>query len=91
MRYDRTVDEPNAVSDARTEAKVTQPRLYNLARDLGEKEDLATARPEKVAELQACGTPGPPSSKSRCGGRAGRSPVLQSETAFAVRLNSRSR
>jgi len=32
---------------------VTQPRLYNLARDLSEKEDLATAHPEKVAELQA--------------------------------------
>ncbi len=53
VRYDRTVDEANARSDARTEAKVTQPRLYNLARDLGEKEDLAAARPEKVAELQS--------------------------------------
>ncbi len=53
VRYDRTVDNANAVSDVRTEAKVTQPRLYNLARDVGEKEDLAAVRPEKVAELQS--------------------------------------
>ncbi len=79
VRYDRTVDDPNArartkaTADAssragnRTEAdddektrakaqaevKVTQPRLYNLAHDPGEKQDLATAHPEKVAELQS--------------------------------------
>jgi arylsulfatase A-like enzyme len=53
VRYDRTVDDAKARSDAQTEAKVTQPRLYNLARDPSEKEDLATARPEKVAELQS--------------------------------------
>jgi arylsulfatase A-like enzyme len=52
VRYDRTADDANARSDAQTEAKVTQPRLYNLARDLSEKEDLATTHPEKVAELQ---------------------------------------
>ncbi len=53
VRYDRTVDETTGQSDPQTEARVTQPRLYNLARDLGEKEDLATAHPEKVAELEA--------------------------------------
>jgi arylsulfatase A-like enzyme len=53
VRYDRTADDANARSDAHTEAKVTQPRLYNLARDPSEKEDLATAHPEKVAELQS--------------------------------------
>jgi arylsulfatase A-like enzyme len=52
VRYDRTADDVNARSDAQTEAKVTQPRLYNLARDLREKEDLAATHPEKVAELQ---------------------------------------
>jgi arylsulfatase A-like enzyme len=53
VRYDRTVDETTGQSDPQAEARVTQPRLYNLARDLGEKEDLATAHPEKVAELQS--------------------------------------
>ena len=52
VRYDRTVDETGTESDARAEAKVTQPRLYNLARDVGEKEDLASSHPEKVEELQ---------------------------------------
>jgi arylsulfatase A-like enzyme len=44
--------EANTKSDAQTEPKVTRARLYNLARDLGEKEDLATAHPEKAEELQ---------------------------------------
>ena len=52
VRYDRAADDAKTRSDAQTEAKVTQPRLYNLARDLSEKEDLATAHPERVAELQ---------------------------------------
>ena len=29
-----------------------QPRLYNLDKDIGEKEDLANAEPERVKELQ---------------------------------------
>ncbi len=53
VRYDRIADETTGQSDPQSEARVTQPRLYNLARDLGEKEDLAAAHPEKVAELQA--------------------------------------
>jgi arylsulfatase A-like enzyme len=52
VRYDRTVDVAGARSDAQSEAKVTEPRLYNLARDVNESNDLATAQPEKVAELQ---------------------------------------
>ena len=66
VRYDQTVDEANTKSDdattksneantksdAQTEPRVTGARLYNLARDLGEKEDLATAHPEKALELQ---------------------------------------
>jgi arylsulfatase A-like enzyme len=51
VRYDQTVDQAGARSDGQSETKVTPPRLYNLARDLGEHEDLATAHPEKVAEL----------------------------------------
>jgi hypothetical protein len=82
VRYDQTVDNANAVSDVRFEAKVTQPRLYNLARDVGEKEDLAAARPEKVAELQSLWNSWAAELKERFGGRAGRSLVLQGETAF---------
>ncbi|NDC64637.1 MAG: sulfatase, partial [Planctomycetia bacterium] len=33
--------------------KVTAARLYNLATDVGESQDLAASMPEKVAELQA--------------------------------------
>jgi arylsulfatase A-like enzyme len=31
----------------------TSPHLYNLADDIGEKDDLAAKMPEKVKELQA--------------------------------------
>ncbi len=52
VRYDQTVDLAGARSDARSEPKVTQPRLYNLEQDVGERADLAAAHPEKVKELQ---------------------------------------
>lgn len=51
VRYDRTVDEPGARSDAAARARVTSERLYSLASDLGETNDLAAAQPEKVKEL----------------------------------------
>lgn len=48
VRYDRTADgapgRKKPVSDA---------KLYNLAADIGESQDLASAMPEKVQELQA--------------------------------------
>jgi arylsulfatase A-like enzyme len=53
VRYDRTVDLPGTKSDAKSDANVTQPRLYNLARDIGESQDLATANPDRVTELQS--------------------------------------
>jgi arylsulfatase A-like enzyme len=52
VRYDRTADLTGVTSDSESEAKVTQPRLYNLARDIGESQDLAAGNPDKVAELQ---------------------------------------
>ena len=52
VRYDQTADLAGATSDAQSEAKVTQPRLYNLAQDVGEGKDLAADHPEKVKELQ---------------------------------------
>ena len=48
----KDADDDDARTRVLAEVKVTQPRLYNLARDPGEKVDLATAHPEKVAELQ---------------------------------------
>ena len=53
VRYDRTVDEAGARSNPQAGIKVTAPRLYNLARDPGEAEDLATSHPDKVQELLA--------------------------------------
>ncbi len=53
VRYDRTVDEPGVVSEAGARARVTEERLYNLAQDPGEKNDLASAHPDKVKELHA--------------------------------------
>jgi arylsulfatase A-like enzyme len=53
VRYDRTVDEAGARSNPQAGIKVTVPRLYNLARDPGEAEDLASSHPEKVQELLA--------------------------------------
>jgi arylsulfatase A-like enzyme len=59
VRYDRTADLTGAKADdtksvtrPAEEAKVTEPRLYNLARDVHESEDLTGANPDKVAELQ---------------------------------------
>lgn len=49
LRYDRNADTRAGNSRQGT----TPPRLYNLRDDLGETKDLATAMPDKVAELQA--------------------------------------
>jgi arylsulfatase A-like enzyme len=47
VRYDPTADgDPNA-------GKATPTKLYNLAADIGEKNDLAAMSPDKVKELQA--------------------------------------
>ena len=53
VRYDRTADEVGTKTTAKSDARVTQPRLYNLARDVSENTDLAAAHPEKVEELRA--------------------------------------
>jgi len=53
VRYDRAVDEAGARSNARAGVRVTPARLYNLARDPGETNDLAASHPEKVEELLA--------------------------------------
>jgi arylsulfatase A-like enzyme len=49
VRYDSNAD---TLSGGRNQP-VTAARLYNLASDIGETKDLATAMPEKVNELQA--------------------------------------
>lgn len=49
VRYDRNADAPVGGG----QAPVTAARLYNLANDLGETNDLAAVMPEKVRELQA--------------------------------------
>jgi arylsulfatase A-like enzyme len=52
VRYDLTVDLPGTKSKA-GKVKVTQPRLYNLARDLNESKDQANVHPKKVEELRS--------------------------------------
>jgi arylsulfatase A-like enzyme len=49
VRYDTNAD---TLTGARNQP-VTGVRLYNLAKDIGETNDLAAAMPEKVKELQA--------------------------------------
>ncbi len=45
MRYDATVDGMRG--------QFTEPKLYNLAADIGESNDLIEEEPEKAAALQA--------------------------------------
>lgn len=49
VRYDRNVD----TQTGRAGQGVTDVRLYNLANDIGETKDLATAMPDKVKELKS--------------------------------------
>jgi len=49
IRYDSNAD---TLTGARNQP-VTTARLYNLAADIGETQDLAATMPEKVKELQA--------------------------------------
>jgi hypothetical protein len=49
VRYDRNAD---TLAGGRS-AGVTAPKLYNLAKDIGEANDLATSMPDKVTHLQA--------------------------------------
>ncbi|AGA24979.1 sulfatase [Singulisphaera acidiphila] len=53
VRYDQTVDLAGAQSDARSGPPVTPFRLYNLAKDIGETNDLSTENPDKAKELLA--------------------------------------
>ncbi|SIO42949.1 Arylsulfatase A [Singulisphaera sp. GP187] len=53
VRYDQTVDIAGARSDARSGPPVTPFRLYNLAKDLGETQDLSPENPDKAKELLA--------------------------------------
>jgi arylsulfatase A-like enzyme len=49
VQYDPTADGANQ----RRAGEVTPRKLYNLAEDIGEANDLAAKRPEKVKELEA--------------------------------------
>jgi arylsulfatase A-like enzyme len=49
VRYDRNAD----TQTGRRNQGVTAAKLYNLASDIGEREDLAASMPDKVQELQA--------------------------------------
>src|SRR5262249_23518788 len=50
VRYDPALDTGARSSGPGT---ATPARLYNLAQDIGEKDDLSAKHPDKVAELQA--------------------------------------
>ena len=45
VRYDPVVD-------GETQGRATPAKLYNLAKDIGEGDDLAARMPDKVKELQ---------------------------------------
>lgn len=49
VRYDSNAD----TLTGKNNQPVTVPKLYNLANDIGEANDLSAAMPDKVAELQA--------------------------------------
>jgi len=51
VRYDAAVDQPGVRSNPQRGIEVTPPRLYNLANDPGESNDLAAENPEKLQEL----------------------------------------
>ena len=51
VSYDKAVDEAGTVSRPQ-QMKVTEERLYNLAEDIGEANDLASSQPDKVEELR---------------------------------------
>lgn len=51
VRYDRAIDEEGVRSNPREGVRVTPARLYNVAKDPGETNDLAASHPEKVEEL----------------------------------------
>lgn len=53
VRYDQTVDIVGAKSNARSGPPVTPFRLYNLAQDIGETQDLSEKNPDKAKELLA--------------------------------------
>ncbi len=50
VRYDEAADSTEVRSVA-SNVKVTPPRLYNLAKDIGERHDLAAEHPDKLKEL----------------------------------------
>lgn len=50
VQYDQAADHSD-VRSAASDVKVTSPRLYNLARDIGESHDLAAEHSEKFQEL----------------------------------------
>ena len=53
VRYDPAADPGQPASKKQGGGKATGIKLYNLAQDIGETENLASQKPEKVAELQA--------------------------------------
>ncbi|MBX6312298.1 MAG: sulfatase [Isosphaeraceae bacterium] len=52
VRYDTTVDRAGAEPSRKARPGVTPPRLYNLAQDIGESNDLSAQFPDKLKELQ---------------------------------------
>jgi arylsulfatase A-like enzyme len=53
VKYDRNVEGPVQKSERKAGPPVTAAKLYNLAADVGEANDLAAKHPEKVQELEA--------------------------------------
>jgi hypothetical protein len=52
VRYDRHADGRQGPSPKTGRAQVTDPKLYNLAQDIGESRDLSAQYPDKLEELQ---------------------------------------
>lgn len=52
VRYDATADGDTSAANAKIAPRVTAPKLYHLARDVGEAHDLCASEPAKAKELQ---------------------------------------
>ena len=52
VRYDTTADGDTSAANAKVAPRISSPKLYNLARDIGETQDLYASEQTKAKELQ---------------------------------------
>lgn len=52
VRYDTTADDDTSAANAKLALRISSPKLYNLARDIGESQDLYASEQAKAKDLQ---------------------------------------